>query len=132
MKTEIEVYIDGVRYRNCAVYPFNSEDVLDATLDSAMIQLNRVRQEIFEVLTEVTVVVKTHAGGGTQEASTDWIVSHDDSYESPVGSGLYNHSLSLVELTKYGEGFISDSICTTHPGGNIYTDNAKPVTPEEI
>lgn len=131
-KIEIEVYIDGVRYKNAAVYPFNFEDVLDATLDSATLELDRVRQEVFEVLTEVTVVMKSNGSLGAQELSTSWIVSHDESYESPVGSGLYRHSLSLVELTKYAEGFICDSICVTHAGGNVYTANAKPVEPEEV
>lgn len=130
-KINFDVYINGIQYQNCAVYPFNFINVLDATLDSGSLELDRVREEIFEVLTDITVVVKSDASLGTQEASTDWLISHDDSYESPIGSGLYRHSLSLIELTKYGEGFICDSICVTHPSGNVYTANAKPVTPEE-
>lgn len=130
-KISIEVYIDGVRYRNAAVYPFNFMDVLDATLDSATLELDRVRKEVFEVLTEVTIILKSNGSRGEQEYSTSWLVSHDESYESPVGSGLYRHSLSLVEPTKFAEGFICDSICVTHPGGNVYTANAKPVTPVE-
>ena len=128
-KIQIEVYIDGVRYQNAAVYPFNFQDVLDATLDTATLELDRVPQEVFEVLTDVQVVMKSNGSLGSQEISTSWIVSHDESYEAPVGSGLYRHSLSLVELTKYGEGFICDSLCVTHPGGNLYTKNAKPVVP---
>ena len=130
-KIGIEVYIDGVRYQNAAVYPFDFMDVLDATLDSATLTLDRVPQEIFEVLTDVQVVMKSNGSLGAQELSTNWIVSHDESYEAPVGSGLYRNALSLIELTKYGEGFICDSLCVTHPGGNVYTANAKPVVPVE-
>ena len=130
-RIEIEVYIDGVRYQNAAVYPFNFQDVLDETLDSATLTLDRVPQEVFEVLTEVQVVIKSNGSLGAQELSTDWLVSHDDSYESPVGSGLYRHDLSLIELTKYLEGFICDSITVTHPGGNVYAKTVYPVEPKK-
>ena len=123
---DIEVYVDGVQYLNAAVFPFGFSEVLDATLDSATITVCRVPNEIIEILTDVTVVVKSDANG-EQSFSSDWLVSHDDSVESPVGSGLYNHTLSLIELTKFSEGFIGDSLCITHPGGNVYTENAKPV-----
>ena len=127
---DIEVYVDGVQYLNAAVFPFGFSEVLVATLDSATITVCRVPNEIIEILTDVTVVVKSDANG-EQSFSSDWLVSHDDSVESPVGSGLYNHTLSLIELTKFSEGFIGDSLCITHPGGNVYTENAKPVEPEE-
>ncbi len=128
---KIEVYIEGVRYLNAAVFPFEFENVLDATLDSATITLERVRKEIFEPLTSITVTVKSEGNLGKEIFSTDWLVANDTSEESPVGSGLYRHSLTLIEETKFGEGFIGDNTCVTHPGGNIYTNNAKPVEPEE-
>ena len=128
---KMEIYIDGVRYLNAAVFPFKFENVLDATLDSATITLQRVRKEIFEPLTIITIVVKSNGKLGEESFSTEWLVANDSSEESPVGSGLYRHNLTLIEQTKYGEGSICDSTCITHPGGNIYTANAKPVTPVE-
>ena len=124
---KIEFYLDGVRYLNCAVFPFNFEDVLDATLDSASITLDRLPIEVVEPLTPVTVVIKSEGALGEEQLSLDWLVATDVSEDS----GLYRHTLSLIEQTKYGEGFIVDSTCVTHPGGNVYTNNAKPVDPEE-
>lgn len=127
----IEFYLDGVRYLNCAIFPFNFEDVLDATLDSASITLDRLPIEVIEPLTPITIVIKSEGALGEEQLSLDWIVATDVSEEAPVGSELYRHSLSLIEPTKFLEGFVVDSICVTHPGGNVYTNNAKPVEPEE-
>lgn len=126
-----EFYLDGVRYLNCAVFSFNFEDVLDATLDSASITVDRLPIEVIEPLTPVSVIIISNGALGEERLSFDWLVSTDVSEESPVGSGLYRHTLSLIEQTKYGEGFIVDSTCVTHPSGNVYTENAKPVEPEE-
>lgn len=122
------VTVDGAEYENCVVFPYNYEDALDATLDQAALTIQRIPKDIIEPLTDITVTV---TDGDGNEFSHDWIVSDDDSYEAPVGSGLYTHTLQLIELTKYGEGFIGDSLCVTFPGGNVYTENAKPVEPEE-
>lgn len=127
------VTIDGKTYENCVVFPFNFENALDATLDSATLQIERVPIEVIEPLTDITVKVQQEEqqDEGYPYTEFDYIVSSDESYESPVGSELYTHFLQLVELTKYGEGFIGDSLCVTHPGGNVYTENAYPVTPKE-
>ncbi len=127
MKLSLQCIIDGVTYRNCVLIPYKFEDVLDATLDTAVLELDRVRRELFPPLTALTLI----SFEGEDEISHDWIVAADDATEIPAGSGLYHHTLSLIELTKYGEGFICDSTCITHPGGNIYTDNAIPVVPDE-
>ena len=130
-KISFECTIDGVKYFNCAVFPFNFEDALDATLDNAALTLERVRKEVFEPLTLLTVTVKSGGDSGEEEYATDWLIQTDAAEEAPVGSGLYRHTLSLIEPTKYLEGFIADSVCVTHPGGNVYTNNAKPVDPVE-
>ena len=70
---DIEVYVDGVQYLNAAVFPFGFSEVLDATLDSATITVCRVPNEIIEILTDVTVVVKSDANG-EQSFSSDWLV----------------------------------------------------------
>lgn len=127
MKLSLQCIIDGVTYRNCVLIPYKFENVLDATLDTGVLELDRVRRELFQPLTDLTLIPYD----GEDEIQHDWIVAADDATEIPAGSGLYHHTLSLIELTKYGEGFICDSTCITHPGGNVYTDNALPVVPEE-
>lgn len=125
------VTIGGVEYDYCAV-PFKFENVLDATLDTATLQVDRVSANIIPPLTPVNLAVKSNsAWGGEQSVTFEYVVSADEAEESPVGSGLYRHQLVLVEPTKISEGVICDSLCVTHPGGNVYTKNAKPVVPVE-
>lgn len=119
---------DSVSYEARADFPCLFEDVLDSTLDSATISLTRTNEEIYEPLTDIEITMNSKDYEFTR---MNWIIEEDYSEESPVGSGTYNHTLSLIEPTKYGEGFICDSLTVTHKGGNIYTDNAQPVTPEE-
>ena len=127
MDTTIEIKINGVLYNDCAVLPFMFDNILDATLDSATIELERLPMPVIVLLSDVEVSLVSKNGRKT----TSWIVDDDASYETPIGSGLYHHSLSLIEETKYLEGFIVDSLCVTHPGGNVYVLNAKPVEPVE-
>ena len=129
---KLQVFINGQPCDGCAILPFKFMDVLDATLDSATLELDRVSTELFEPLTPVrTVIMSNTEEGGEQKLELDWLVATDDSYESSVGSGLYHHMFSLIEETKFLEGFIVDSLCVTHPGGNVYTDNNHPAKPME-
>lgn len=129
----IDVYVGGdtqtgKKYENCAVLPFDMEEVLDATLDTAAITLQRTEEEVYEPLEEITLVVKDSYGG---KLTTTWLVASDSSEEAIPGSGLFNHHLTLIEQTKWLEGFICDDLTVTHKGGNVYTENAQPVVPEE-
>lgn len=119
---------DSLSYEVRSDFPYLFEDVLDSTLDSATITLTGTNEEIYEPLTDISITMNSKDYESTQ---TKWIIEEDYSEESPVGSGLFNHTFSLIEPTKYGEGFICDSLTVTHKGGNIYTNNAQPVTPEE-
>lgn len=127
-----EVYINGESYTDCALLPFKFSDVLDATLDSATLELERVRKTVFQPLTEVKTIIKSVVDGNELSVEKNWLIFNDESFEAPVGSGLYRHSLALIEETKFLEGFLIDNLCVTHPGGNVFTDNALPVEPETI
>ncbi len=119
---------DSITYERRADFPFLFENVLDSTLDSATIELTQTSEELYEPLTDIEITMNSKDYEFTR---MNWIIEEDYSEESPVGSGLFNHTFSLIEPTKYGEGFICDSLTVTHKGGNIYTNNAQPVTPEE-
>lgn len=60
----------------------------------------------------------------TIRKTTLMVVANDTANEFPVGSGKYNHSLYVIELTKILEGFIGDSITFTNPLGHNYTRQA--------
>lgn len=122
----VKTELDGT-----VILPFKYRDALDEALDSATIELDRTKMALIEPLIPVTVEITSATGNGTETEEMTYIVATDDSFETPVGSGLYHHMISLIEETKYLEGFICDSLCVTHHGGNVYTANAKPVTPVE-
>ncbi len=127
MKIKSEVYIDGKLYRHCVLLPIKFENVLDATLDTATIEIQMLPQELMQPLTPVKIIIEQDG----EKIEQEWIVAADESREAPVNAGTYHHTLTLIEPTKFGEGFLCDSTCITHPGGNIYTDNAIPVVPDE-
>lgn len=58
----------------------------------------------------------------TQTFTREYFIATDNAEESPVGSGLYDHELYAIELTKLTEGFIGDSISFTNPLGNNFLD----------
>lgn len=99
-----EVIIDGTDYTNHVPFPLKWSALLDEQLDEASLQLVRVPVDNFEALINVTVKV------WNDEAPDDvithnFLVANDEAKEVPVGSGKYNHSLYLIEETKYLEGF---------------------------
>lgn len=119
------VTINGTHYTN-AVFPFKYGEFLDEQLDYATLTLSRVSTEIFAPLTPVTVEVISQGTNGTQTKTKNYIIANDDGRETPNGSGFYRHELTLVEETKYLEGFMVESLCVTNAGGRNYTQ----ITPQ--
>lgn len=119
------VTINGTHYTN-AVFPFKYGEFLDEQLDYATLTLSRVSTEIFAPLTPVTVEIISRGTNGTQTKTKNYIIANDDGRETPNGSGFYRHELTLVEETKYLEGFMVESLCVTNAGGRNYTQ----VTPQ--
>lgn len=115
-----KVTINGTHYTN-AVFPFKYGEFLDEQLDYATLTLSRVSTEIFAPLTPVTVEIISRGTNGTQTKTKNYIIANDDGRETPNGSGFYRHELTLVEETKYLEGFMVESLCVTNAGGRNYT-----------
>lgn len=113
------VTINGTHYTN-AVFPFKYGEFLDEQLDYATLTLSRVSTEIFAPLTPVTVEIISRGTNGTQTKTKNYIIANDDGRETPNGSGFYRHELTLVEETKYLEGFMVESLCVTNAGGRDY------------
>lgn len=122
MKVEIES--EGKQI--VGVLPYKFQKLLDEQLDYASLEADRLTVENFSPLTEFDVSV---SGDGETE-SENWLVAADTAAETPVGNGTYRHFLTLIEYTKFLEGFLGDSLCTTYAGGKIYTDGAPYAEPE--
>lgn len=100
----LKVLIDGTDYTNHVPFPFKWSALLDEQLDEATLELVRVPTENFEPLLDVVVKVWNDSDE-TRVITHNMLVANDDAHEIPVGSGKYNHTLYLIEETKYLEGF---------------------------
>ena len=109
-------------YKNAAL-PFKFELLLDEQLDNATVMLTRVKKQYFSPLTKARVTIETD---GIAKKTLHYLVSNDEFAEAPVGSGRYNHTLMLIELTKYLESFQLETLCFTNPAGRDYSKSAPP------
>jgi hypothetical protein len=100
----LKVLIDGTDYTNHVPFPFKWSALLDEQLDEATLELVRVPIDNFEQLLDVVVKVWNDSDE-TRVITHNMLVANDDAHEIPVGSGKYNHTLYLIEETKYLEGF---------------------------
>ena len=108
------------------VLPFKYGKLLDEQLDYAVFSINRTTVQKFPLNTLVSARVLSDANEYT--IFENWLIVSDESVESPVGSGFYNHEIMIVEPTKLAEGIPVESLCFTNPTGNDYTRNA--IAPE--
>lgn len=96
--------------------------LLDEQLDYAVVSLARVKRKLFKPMTKALLEVKSNTEyGGEQSKTVEYFIANDDSFEAPIGSGAYNHELTLIEQTKFLECFQLESLCFTNPGGNDYS-----------
>nr|DAR50623.1 MAG TPA: hypothetical protein [Caudoviricetes sp.] len=151
---KVEIYDDitksFVDYTKYALNPIRHADLLDEQLDEASLTMKQVPAEIFQPLTYVkithtnisegifsdtylerikkrsdrTTIITIDNGKVTETLALFYVIANDNSIEVPVGSGRYDHTLYLIELTKILEGFIGDSITFTNALGNNYTSGA--------
>jgi hypothetical protein len=113
------------------VLPFKYGKFLDEQLDYAMFTIERVKKERFPLLSVCSVEITDDEG--TEEVCRNWLLVGDESFESPVGSGMYNHDITLIEATKLAEGIPVESLCFTNPSGRtLYTNNAVAPTLDTI
>lgn len=131
--------IDGVSVpkSNC-IMPAKYNDHLGEQLDMATVSVFGVTTEIFKPFCKVSITAE-----GAPRENEPTIVKHyrlmsDMGTESPNGTGKYRHDLTLIEETKFLEGFLVESLCVTNAGGRQYTqvtptiDTAQGDTPVDI
>ena len=155
---KVEIYDDitksFVDYTKYALNPIRHADLLDEQLDESSLTMKQVPAEIFQPLTYVkithtnisegifsdtylerikkrsdrTTTITIDNGKVTETLALFYVIANDNSIEVPIGSGRYDHTLYLIELTKILEGFIGDSITFTNALGNNYLNAAANVT----
>lgn len=109
---------------NC-VMPAKYNEHLDEQLDLASVSVFAVQTEIYPQFCRVSLTITGNQREGEQPIQKYYRLMADNSVESPNGSGFYKHDLTLIEETKFLEGFIVESLCVTNAGGRQYT----PITP---
>lgn len=112
------------------VLPFKYGKFLDEQLDYAVITLERVPKKRFDLMTFLKYIVVSSNQTVERIESSEMLIVGDESFESPVGSGLYKHEITVIEATKLAEGIQVESLCFTNANGNTY--NAAPNPPEII
>jgi hypothetical protein len=111
-------------WKNVAV-PVKFGTLLDEQLDFATVTLLRIKKREFKPLTRARITITSNTPeGGTQSGVINYFVANDDFHEAPVGSGAYNHEITLIELTKFLECFPLETLCFTNPRGGNYTEGA--------
>lgn len=112
-------------YEN-VVLPFKYGKFLDEQLDYAVITLERIPKKRFDLLDIVNVSIRVVDSQNQEDdiLSDNMLIVNDESFESPVGSGLYRHEITVIEATKLAEGIQVESLCFTNANGNDYTKGA--------
>ena len=126
MSNSVKIEIQNNKGNWCTwrnvVCPIKYGKLLDEQLDYAKISLFRIRKKEFKPLTKARITVTSvTVDGGTQSITNNYFVADDTYTESPVGSGIYNHEITLIELTKFLECFPLETLCFTNPSGNTYS-----------
>lgn len=113
--------IDGVSIlkSNC-IMPAKYNDHLDEQLDMATVSVFGVTTEIFKPFCKVSISVTGAQRENEPTITRYYRLMEDRAEESPVGTGKYRHDLTLIEETKFLEGFLVESLCVTNAGGRNY------------
>ena len=131
-KNSIAVYIDGINRTASVVMPLKWGNFLDERLDECHLALRAVKKEVFAPLTPVEIKItnecyfgiKTKRTEALREETKYFVIANDASSEMQVGKGLYNHDLTLIEVTKVAECYVVDTLTFTNDLGINYTKNA--------
>lgn len=122
-KYQIEIEHDGETL-DCSsqvVFPIKWTELLDEQLDESSLTLLTSEKELFKPLSKVTMRFWNEETPNNIKEIV-MLVSSDIAEELPVGSGKYKHELSLIEETKFLEGFICRSQGYVNPLGTIDGD----------
>lgn len=133
VKIVTAVYINGINRTSRTVLPIKIGNFLDERLDECNISLRAVKKEVFSPLTPVEVRVKITEYFGEwsnpryskviDEQTLHFVVANDSASEVRPGSGLYNHELYCIEVTKAAECVVVDALTYTNDLGRNYTSN---------
>lgn len=134
IENRITVYVNGINLTHYTVMPLKWGNFLDEQLDEMYLSLRHGPFEHIKPLTPVEIHFKNRFYFGSTTVDTQtrvkrFLVANDNSEESPVGSKRYNHDLYLIEVTKFAECVVVDTITFTNDLGRNYTKNAKEVSP---
>lgn len=140
VKIETAVYIGGINRTSRTVMPIKIGNFLDERLDECNLSLRAVKREVFSPLTPVEVRVKTTEYFGGRESPSysevldeqtlHFIVANDNASEVRPGSGLYNHELYCIEVTKAAECVVVDALTYTNDIGRNYTTDSTFAEPD--
>lgn len=130
------VYINGVNLTAFVVQPIKWGNLLDERLDEMYLSLRHCPFENFKPLTPVEIHYtnqlyfgSTNVGAPETLVKRYLIADDANAAENPVGKGLYDHDLYIIELTKILECVVEDTNTITNVMGRVYTENAQPVFP---
>lgn len=122
----IQVTIGGKDATKNIPLPAKWNSMLDERLDEGRLSIRHAKTPLFQPLTPVEISLTSKKGVTTTRS---FLVSADESTETPAGSGYHNHELSLIEQTKELEGIIVDALTYTNDLGRNYTDNPTKAEP---
>lgn len=118
---QFNIVINGTDVTAYCPFPPKTESLLDERLDMARIDLAGYPGGVFPYMAEAEITFTDY----TEASQTVYyLVATDTAEETPVGSGKFNHSIELIEETKYLESFLIDTQTYTNDLGRDFTDNA--------
>ena len=126
IKNSAVIYINGINLTAFTVMPLKWGNFLDERLDEMYIGLRHCPFENFKPLTPVEIHFSNelYFGSTTVDTQTDikrYLIADDqNATENPVGSGLYDHDLYIIELTKLLECIAVDTNTITNDLGRNY------------
>ena len=157
IKNSAAVYINGINLTAFTVTPLKWGNFLDEQLDEMYLALRHCPIENFKPLTPVEIHFKNELYFGSTTVDTQtkikryFVANDSNAEENPVGRKLYNHDLYLIEITKYVECIVVDTVTFTNNLGREYingvaipdidikeiqsgasADEFKPVTPDNF
>lgn len=115
------IVINGTDVTAYCPFPPKTENLLDERLDMARVDLAGYPGGVFPYMAEAEITFTDYTGASQ---TVYYLVATDTAEETSVGSGKFNHSIELIEETKYLESFLIDTQTYTNDLGRNFTDNA--------
>lgn len=134
VENTFSVTVGGISYTSHAVFPPKLANLLDERLDEGYISLRHIRQRHIAPATRVDLTIHNKVAQRSntlysKDKTFHFIVANDNAVESPVGSNLWNHDIYVIELTKYLEMIVVESLCFTNSLGKNYLSGALRLSP---